>query len=196
MTNKDLKRVFKEINEHLHGMDKQHLKRLLNILIDIQPKFKATNFINMNLEKLIKKLISECMNVPNLNRILPKWQMKNIYTILGDYNYYPICPLCGRFIRINSHMAKHEKQSNDMSFTWDHIMPKSLGGANDLSNMQPAHKICNKHKGNKLLYHVNYTINIKMTFVENETVQNKKKKNKNLRKQDFWCHKQCSQHHR
>lgn len=32
--------------------------------------------------------------------------------------------------------------------TIDHIKPKSLGGASDLSNLQLAHKFCNEKKGN------------------------------------------------
>lgn len=33
--------------------------------------------------------------------------------------------------------------------TVDHIMPKSKGGMNSRKNLQPAHLLCNRLKGNK-----------------------------------------------
>lgn len=37
----------------------------------------------------------------------------------------------------------------EVMLTKDHILPKSLGGSNDLSNLQPMCKICNELKGNE-----------------------------------------------
>lgn len=34
--------------------------------------------------------------------------------------------------------------------TIDHILPKSLGGTNDMANLRLAHKKCNRRRGNKL----------------------------------------------
>ena len=40
-----------------------------------------------------------------------------------------------------------------MSFEVDEIVPVSLGGSElDWSNLQPAHRICNQKKGNKIGY--------------------------------------------
>lgn len=37
---------------------------------------------------------------------------------------------------------------DEVLMTKDHIMPKSLGGRNDLDNLQPMCQICNERKGN------------------------------------------------
>lgn len=37
---------------------------------------------------------------------------------------------------------------NRDEFTADHIIPKSKGGKNAQTNLQPAHQICNTKKGN------------------------------------------------
>lgn len=36
-------------------------------------------------------------------------------------------------------------------FTFDHVLPKSLGGKNNLENLMPAHKKCNGERGNKII---------------------------------------------
>lgn len=47
------------------------------------------------------------------------------------------CTLCGRFMKLKD-------------VTVDHIIPKSKGGANDILNYQPAHRLCNLIKGNTM----------------------------------------------
>lgn len=39
---------------------------------------------------------------------------------------------------------------NPMSATWEHVIPKSLGGVNGRSNRVLAHKKCNLKRGNKI----------------------------------------------
>lgn len=57
------------------------------------------------------------------------------------------CALCGAPIDY-SLPAK-----DPMSFEVDEIIPVSLGGDHlDINNCQPAHRICNERKGNKLFY--------------------------------------------
>lgn len=42
------------------------------------------------------------------------------------------------------------------SFEVDEITPYSLGGSElDLDNLQPAHRLCNELKGNKMHFHLN-----------------------------------------
>ena len=53
------------------------------------------------------------------------------------------CGICGEPITIKD-------RRHPMGLTTDHIIPKSLGGINDLSNFQPAHKSCNHKKGSKM----------------------------------------------
>ena len=55
------------------------------------------------------------------------------------------CAICGRPIDY-SLPAGHP-----MSFEVDEIVPVSLGGSElDWRNLQPAHRICNERKGNRL----------------------------------------------
>lgn len=41
------------------------------------------------------------------------------------------------------------KHPHPLSFTRDHVIPVSVGGADDLMNLRPAHKICNERRGNR-----------------------------------------------
>ena len=38
---------------------------------------------------------------------------------------------------------------NPLGFTFDHVIPVSLGGTNDAENIRPAHWICNIRRGNR-----------------------------------------------
>lgn len=40
-------------------------------------------------------------------------------------------------------------KSNFFAIQVDHVIPKSLGGIDDISNYRLAHKICNQIRGNK-----------------------------------------------
>lgn len=48
------------------------------------------------------------------------------------------------------HLCERPMYRGDASI--DHIVPKSLGGGNDISNLKLAHKICNGRKGNALMF--------------------------------------------
>lgn len=52
-------------------------------------------------------------------------------------NYEPLCHLCGTWI------------VEDSERSVDHIVPRSLGGTDDLDNLRPAHGVCNSARGNK-----------------------------------------------
>lgn len=49
--------------------------------------------------------------------------------------YGTVCHLCGR----------------DGATTADHIVPRSLGGDDSLTNLRPAHALCNSSRGNMAL---------------------------------------------
>lgn len=56
-----------------------------------------------------------------------------------------VCAICGRPI------DKSLKFPDNYSFTADHIIPVQKGGRSTLDNLQPAHLICNKKKGTKII---------------------------------------------
>ncbi|MFJ8913417.1 HNH endonuclease signature motif containing protein [Amycolatopsis sp. NPDC102389] len=53
------------------------------------------------------------------------------------------CGLCGHRIDLDL-PAEHK-----MSFTADHIVPRSKGGQDTLDNARPAHRTCNSSRGNR-----------------------------------------------
>lgn len=52
-----------------------------------------------------------------------------------------VCQLCGKRVR------KDLPVSDDRAASLDHILPRSLGGTDDIDNLQLAHRICNSIKG-------------------------------------------------
>lgn len=54
----------------------------------------------------------------------------------------PICHRCRRPIDLTL------PASDPMSWTADHVIPLSRGGTNHLSNLAPAHAVCNNSKNN------------------------------------------------
>ena len=196
MTDNDIRKTITNIVGLLNTMDQEHLKKLLCILLNIKEDKETMEYFP-HPRKTARQILVGYENTPLLTDSFNHKQLKAMYTILGDYNCYPVCQLCGHPIKIDSEVAKHTKQSMPMVFTWDHIYPKSMGGETTLANLQPAHKICNNHKGSippeehREHYSVTVTINIKVNNVEyiNCSKPKHKKKHIGLRKQDTWCHK-------
>ena len=61
------------------------------------------------------------------------------------YKTQEVCGICGLPV------DKELKSPDPMSKTVDHIIPVSKGGhPSDLSNLQLAHRCCNRHKGDRL----------------------------------------------
>ncbi len=198
MTDNEVLKILKNIDKLLSTMDREHIKRLLCVLLNIKEDKETLDYFTQK-RKTLRQMLRDYENAPLLTDCFNQKQIKAMYTILGDYNCYPVCQLCGRPIKIDSETVKHTKQSMPMVFTWDHIFPKSMGGETTLANLQPAHKICNNHKGSTppenmdLHEHYDITVTIKMKVDSIEQFDTKKKNNKkkpyNLRKQENWCHK-------
>lgn len=55
-----------------------------------------------------------------------------------------ICGICGHPIDLRL------KWPNPMSYSIDHIVPRSLGGTHGANNLRAAHNQCNASRGNKL----------------------------------------------
>lgn len=178
MTNKDIRDILYNIRDNLEDLKKDELKQIIDILISSQPQKHPCVFQgSVDLIRYTKKLLTSFMKYDNLIELFDKKQIKSLYKILADYGFHPICPLCGRPIIMRSNV-KHPDE-----FTWDHQMPKSLGGVNDLFNLQPTHKICNNRKGNDILYHMHYQINV---VVDIDVEVKPRRKKKNLHKKDHW----------
>lgn len=205
MTDNEIRQTLRDVFVLTNSMDKEHLTKMLQILVAFQNKPCDTDvFCDANLRKNVKKHLNKYLDSNHLLARFNHKQIKQIYAIMGDYGHYPVCKLCGKPIYINSSTIRNSvTQRNNKEFTWDHIYPKSLGGVNDLSNMQAAHKICNNHKGRNLPEeHAHYQINIVVTIQFDDCFdKNFRNKNRNtkkvssaLRKQDAWCHKHKKRH--
>ena len=170
MTNNEVKSTLKDVQRLVCSMDESHSKKLLQILLNAQTKKDCAFFLSADVKKLCKKLLSDLIKSDNTNEYLDRIDMKKIYTIMGDYHYYPICALCGQPIKIDSNIPDDKGPSNGLMFTWDHKIPKSLGGTYDLENMQPTHKICNNKRGtqplndNRQKYQLDLTIAIEINM--------------------------------
>ena len=164
MTKTDIKQTLSDLSKLINKMDKTHLKELLGILTNnAQKKDDRALFFYIDIKKTVKRLVSELVKADSISDKLSTKQVKQIFALMGDYEVYPICKLCGQPIQINSETLKENAQTKHM-FTWDHRFPKSLGGRSTLDNMQPAHKICNNKKADKILYQVNYNFNININM--------------------------------
>ena len=54
------------------------------------------------------------------------------------------CALCG------GRMRPDFGYLHDLYPTLDHVVPRAGGGSDDVSNLQPAHRVCNLRKGARL----------------------------------------------
>lgn len=169
MTNAEVKRTLKELKSLIPNMDKVHVKKLLSLLIMGQ-KIESELIVE-DVRKSLQNVVEKFIKSPTVNEDIDRDQMKQIYKIMGDYDAYPVCALCGFPIYVNS---SGTKKQTGASFSWDHIVPKALCGSNDLSNMQPTHKLCNSRRGCQTMYHTHYTINIYLG-VDTEKKETKKK---------------------
>ncbi|MBO5833450.1 MAG: HNH endonuclease [Alphaproteobacteria bacterium] len=98
---------------------------------------------------------------------LTKKHLKKIYALLIASGQFPVCPWCLEYIY------------NINDFTWDHIVPKSCGGTDDLSNLQPMHKSCN----NEMKQHFVYTTEYKYDICEALEQDIKKERASSCKKQ-------------
>lgn len=70
-----------------------------------------------------------------INENFPEEQRRKVSLDLLYRRYRGICWICRRFV-------PRDKASRD------HIIPQSLGGTDDISNLALAHKLCNSKRGN------------------------------------------------
>lgn len=194
MTNNDIKKTLKDVKQITDMMDGPHINRLLKILMDAQLSKDCAFFLSVDIRKTVKKLLSNLIRSNQVNNLFNRRQIKQIYEILGDYNIYPVCKLCGQPIKIDTYIQQHIDQTDKMAFSWDHMQPKSLGGSYALNNMQPTHKICNNRRGIQPAYNRKLRINIKISleFDDGQTVKYRPM-HLTLCPQVQHCQRQCCQ---
>ena len=183
MTHKDIYEALCNTYTIIDSLSKDEIKRLLRILQFGQCKHRCVFCDSVDLVQYAKNLLTDLMKYNDLLAKFNKNQMKSLYGILADYGIYQTCPLCGEPIKMRSNKYSTE-------FSWDHVLPKSLGGVDGLENLQPTHKECNSLKGNNISYHVHYEIDMVVNINVNmpETSKQKHNKKKNLHKKDYWRH--------
>ena len=96
-------------------------------------------------------------------------EVKRLYAMLIAHGIYPVCPLC------------KEPISSINDFTWDHIIPRSRGGKDHISNTAPAHAKCNEERGKNFvdeLFDVEYKLKIDMPVADEGVMSLKEIKRK------------------
>jgi len=78
--------------------------------------------------------------------------------LIRSQNFY--CPLCGKVMTMQTCNV-------------DHILPKSRGGSNALSNLRLTHILCNQMRGNKM---PGYLSELEFPLKNQERVERRRKK--------------------
>ena len=110
MTNNEIKNTLKEASRLINTMDKAHAKDLLKVLMDALCDKNSASFLFIDIRKTVKKLLNDFIKKDHVNNYLTRKHMKQIFMLMGDYNVYPVCKLCGKPIKINSGNQKHKEQ--------------------------------------------------------------------------------------
>ena len=102
MTNKEIKETLKTASFLVNTMDKEHARNLLKILLGAQCKNDCASFAFIDIRKTVKKLLSDLIKTDHVNNYLNRKHMKQIFAIMGDYEVYPTCKLCGQTMSVTA----------------------------------------------------------------------------------------------
>lgn len=117
-----------------------------------------------------KKDVKNVLKAPGaIAHKLDTAEVKRLYAMLIAHDVYPVCPLCKEpIVSIND-------------FSWDHIVPRSRGGSDHISNMAPTHTKCNENKGKvfiDMLFNVEYRLSLEIPAEDNDALSVKEIKRK------------------
>lgn len=86
-----------------------------------------------------------------------KWRRKKQKFMIAQQGK---CWLCGGLMRVDVHTF------HALYATWDHVLPKSKGGANHQDNLMLAHRKCNRERGNRTEVRAmpRFTVNCKVSL--------------------------------
>lgn len=164
MTNDQIRDILRYLKGLVGIIDDTNVQKIFKILIGARVTKSRASLLYIEKRECVKELLSDLIQAKDINRRLNRIQLRKIYTILGDYHMYPVCRLCGKPIQIDTFTQQYAQQSNQMTFSWDHKQPKSMGGTWALTNIQPTHKICNNRRGVKPLCKERHKTNMRMNI--------------------------------
>lgn len=86
-----------------------------------------------------------------------KWSLNKQLAVYSKTNFR--CAYCGK--QLNFEPIKLDCGLTTCEFAIDHVIPKSKGGSNDISNLLPSCKTCNISKGTKSLEEFRFSSTLK-----------------------------------
>ena len=138
-------------------MTHNDFKQVITYILTSCPSLTSSNINQLNRLRLVKQYSLR--------------DLKQVYRIAIDNCVWPVCPYCNRPI-------------TDVSeFTIDHRFPKSLGGTDNIENLQPMHKKCNAEKGDSIPdMDIEYTITINFSIKKHTRSEKEKERCRNRHK--------------
>lgn len=166
MTSDDTRNLLGDIDAHAERLDKTHVKQLYNMLMAV---CDAEHVARNDAHQILAGLMANAAQ-------LDKTKIKKLYKIAIRYNMNPKCFACNQPIL---HIR---------DFSWDHLYPHAKGGSDDLHNLVPMHKACNRAKADNVIeividgdYSISFdTDQVVISVANDDTAAGAKKKKRHV----------------
>lgn len=150
--------IYDIIKEDMNN--KKEIKIIINGSVVISNTFKLQKYIRLGTFEIesILPYIGDNKSLFEYKDLQLKLNSNRLKTFKNNLTCYG-CGLTGTFFALENFYKSEgkphfnlytSKDGVDILFTKDHIIPKSRGGSDDLSNLQTMCYICNHKKGNAL----------------------------------------------